>query len=180
MLVSAKQEERALSADERGIVAKSRPAVLYDLSDAELAKLVRLARERRDRARTMAQRKRREMRGKSRARGAAPARADGGSALKLTVLTRAVQRITAEADRRRRARAKSQHVASAKKALIRKTEAGKRRAERAAPKFTTRAAHHGLRPKESKRVKSLIRPGERGRLRKAQAVAQAKKDARGG
>jgi hypothetical protein len=178
MPVSRKQEERALSADERTIVAKSRPPALQALSDAELAKLVKLARERRDRARTMAARQRREMRGKAGgprgARGAAPSRADEGSALKASVLSTAARRLTAEADRRRRVTAKSQLVASAKKAL-----AGKRQAERAAPAFKTRTANPGLRPKETKRVTSLIRPGERGRLRKAQAVAQARKDARG-
>jgi hypothetical protein len=171
MPVSRKQEERALSADERTIVAKSRPPLLQHLSDAELAKLVRRTRERRDRAKAMAQRKRREMRGKARARGAAPARADQGSALKLSVLTMAARRFADETDRRRRVTARTQLVASARKAL-----AGKRQA---APAFKTRSANPGLRPKESKRVKSLIRPGERGRLRKAQAVAQAKKDARG-
>jgi hypothetical protein len=174
MPVSRKQEERALSADERTIVAKSRPPAVQALSDAELAKLVRLTRERRDRAKTMVQRKRREMRGKARARGAAPSRADEGSALKLSVLAMAARRLTAEAERRRRATARTQLVASARKALARKQQA-----ERDAPAFETRSANPGLRPKESKRVKSLIRPGERGRLRKAQAVAQAKKDARG-
>ena len=174
MPVSRKQEARALSADERTIVAKSRPPALQELSDAELAKLVRLVRERRDRARTMAARQRREMRGKARARGAAPARADQGSALKLAVLSMAARRLANEAERRRRVTAKSQLVANAKKAL-----AGKKQAEREAPAFKTRTANPGLRPKENKRVKSLIRPGERGRLRKAQAVAQARKDARG-
>jgi len=174
MPVSRKQEERALSADERTIVARSRPPALQALSDAELARLVKLLRERRDRARTVAARQRREMRGKARSRGASPSRADDGSALKLTVLSTAARRLASEADRRRRVAAKSQLVASAKKAL-----AGKRQAERAAPAFKTRSTNPGLRPKESTRVRSLIRPGERGRLRKAQAVAQARKDARG-
>jgi hypothetical protein len=178
MPVSRKQEERALSSDERAIVAKSRPPALHGLSDGELAKLVKLTRDRRDRAKTMAARKRREMRGKAGglrgARGAAPARADEGSALKLSVLSMAARRFADETDRRRRVTARTQLVASAKKAL-----AGKRKAERAAPAFKTRSANPGLRPKESKRVESLIRPAERGRLRKAQAVAQAKKDARG-
>jgi hypothetical protein len=174
MPVSRKQEERALSADERTIVAKSRPPALQALSDAELAKLVKLTRDRRDRAKTMAGRKRREMRGKTRPRGAAPSRADEGSTLKLSVLSTAAQRLTAEAERRRRVQARTELMASAKKALARKKQA-----EGAAPQFKTRTAGQGLRPKENQRVRSLIRPGERGRLRKAQAVAQAKKDARG-
>jgi hypothetical protein len=174
MAVTRKQEERALSADERRVVAKSRPLALQALSDAELAKLVKLTRDRRDRAKTMTGHQRREMRGKAQPRGAAPSRGDEGSALKLSVLAMAARRLTTEADRRRRLKAKSQLVASAKKALARKKSA-----ERDAPAFETRNAGQGLRPKENKRVPSLIRPGERGRLRKAQAVAQAKKDSRG-
>jgi hypothetical protein len=174
MPVTRKQEERALSADERAIVAKSRPPALQALSDADLAKLVKLMRGRRDRAKTMAERQRREMRGKGRTRGATPSRADDGTALKLSVLAMAARRLTAETDRRRRTKAKSQLMASAKKALARKKQAG-----REAPSFEMRTANPGLRPKENKRAPNLIRPGERGRLRKAQAVAQAKKDSRG-
>src|SRR5262249_45149893 len=112
MPVSRKQEERALSADERTIVAKSRPPALQELSDAELAKLVKLTRDRRGRAKTMAERKRREMRGKARARGAAPARADEGSVLKLSVLSMAARRLTGEAERRRRVKARTELMAS--------------------------------------------------------------------
>ena len=62
---SPKQEARALSADERELVAKSRPPALQSLTDTQLATLLKRTRERRNRARTVADRQRRELRGKA-------------------------------------------------------------------------------------------------------------------
>jgi hypothetical protein len=174
MTISRKQEERALSLDEREVVEKSHHPAIQSLSDVELSRLVKLMRERRDRARAMAERRRRELRGKAAARGATPARDDEGSKLKLSVLSMAMRRFNAEIERRRRMNARLALVASANRAL-----AAKQRADRDVETFNTRHAHQGLRPKEDRRARSLIRPGERGRLRKAAAVAQAKKDSRG-
>lgn len=172
MASNRKLEARALAADERRMVGKSRAPALQELSATELSALVKLVRERRDRARTMAERRRREMRGKAAPRGAAPAKADEGSKLKLAVLAAALRRLTAEVQRRRRARARKELVGSAKKAL-----AMRRAAEPAKPANTRRAAR-GMTPKENPRAPELIRPMERGRLRKANAVAQARRDAR--
>lgn len=174
MTISRKQEQRALSSDEREFVDKSHHPAIQALSDAELSTLAKLMRERRDRARTMAERRRRARRGKAEARGATPAGDDEGSKLKLAVLSMAMRRVNAEIDRRRRMNARLELVAAANKAL-----AEKRSAEREVTTFNTRHFHQGVRSIENQHVRSLIRPGERGRLRKAMAVAQAKKDARG-
>ena len=72
MAITRKQEERALSTDERELVEKSRPPALRSLTDAQLATLVKRMRVGRDKARTVAERQRREMRGKATARGAKP------------------------------------------------------------------------------------------------------------
>lgn len=45
--------------------------------------------------------------------------------------------------------------------------------------FNSRHAHKGMNSIENSKRRSLIRPMERGRLRKAGAVAQAKRDSRG-
>jgi hypothetical protein len=66
------------------------------------------------------------------------------------------------------------HVESARKALAMK-EAN---ADNGGAAFNSRQAHDGMRNVASQRRKDLIRPMERGRLRKAAAVAQAKRDAR--
>src|SRR3954467_11413339 len=113
-MASSRQQERALSADERDLVAKSRPPAVRSLTDAALTGLVKLTRARRDRARAVAERQRCEIRGKARARGATPIKADEGSRLKLAVLSDALSRLDAETKRRRRNEAKMSLVASAK------------------------------------------------------------------
>jgi hypothetical protein len=173
MARSAKQEARALTADERELVKKSSAAAVRSLTDTQLASLVKRTRDRRDRARTVAERQRRELRGKARARGAAPSKADEGSRLKLSVLATALSRLDAETQRRRRSKAKVSFVATARKALALKKEA-----KRAAPKLNTRTANTGLRGKERIVVESHIPRSMRGRVRKQVSRAQAKRDSR--
>jgi hypothetical protein len=173
MASTVKQEARALSADERALVHKSRLPAVRSLTDPQLAALVKRLRERRDRARTVARRQRREIRGKAAARGAAPTRADEGSKLKLSVLTTALQRLDAETKRRRSTAAKKSLVASARKALALKQESG-----RAAAPSNEGAANTGLRGKARVAVENHVPKSTRGRVRKQVARAQAKRDAR--
>lgn len=51
MAISRKEEARALSADEHALVEKSHHPAVQGLADADLAGLVKLLRERRDKAR---------------------------------------------------------------------------------------------------------------------------------
>jgi hypothetical protein len=173
MATNRKVETRALSADEREIVGQTSAAAMKSLTDSELANLVKLTRARRDRARTVAQQQRREIRGKAAARGAAPVKADAGSRLKLSVLSTALERLTAESDRRRRTSAKKSLVASAKKAL-----AAKQTAKRAAPPSDGSSADKGLRGKARITVENHVPKSTRGRVRKQVARAQAKRDSR--
>ena len=175
MAVSRKSEERALSADERELVERSHHPFVQGLPDKELADLVKLLRERRDRARDEAHRRRREMRRKAEPRGAAASREDEGSRFKLEVLAMAMRRLNGEAERRRRLSARVSLTANARKAL-----ALKQAAEPDGPDFNSRTARAGMHAIARREPASLVRPAERGRLRKAQAVSQAKKDARGG
>ena len=64
MAITQKEEARALNADERELVEKSHHPALQELPDDELSTLVKLMRERREKAKAQADRKRREMRGK--------------------------------------------------------------------------------------------------------------------
>ncbi|RUX99051.1 hypothetical protein EN985_29110, partial [Mesorhizobium sp. M7A.F.Ca.CA.004.04.1.1] len=86
MAISRKEAARALSADEQELVEKSHHPAVQELSDADLAGLVKLLRERRDKAQTQAHRRQREIRGKGAPKGAAPSKSDGGSQTKLAVL----------------------------------------------------------------------------------------------
>ncbi|BCH24179.1 hypothetical protein [Mesorhizobium sp. L-8-3] len=173
MAMSRKEEARALDAGERELVDKSHQPAVQALSDAELADLVKLVRERRDKAQSEAHRRRREMRGKSGPKGAAASRSDAGSQAKLSVLAMAVRRLNAEAGRRRQLAASMALVDNAHKALAVKAKALQR-----GPEFNTRHAHRGMRAAANEKAASLIRPMERGRQRKAAQVAQAKRDAR--
>lgn len=174
MAIRRKEEERALAADERDLVEKTHHPALQELSDRELADLVKLVRERRDRAKTQANQRRREMRGKAAPKGATPSKSDEGSKAKLAVLAMAVRRLNSESERRRGMMAAVAHVESARQALAMK-QANEPKNEAG---FNTRKAHSGMRNIATERRKSLIRPMERGRLRKAAAVAQAKRDGR--
>ncbi len=165
-----------MSTDERELVEKSRPPVLRSLTDSQLATLLKRMRVRRDKARTVAERQRRELRGKTRARGAKPVQADEGSRLKLSVLSTALRRLDTETARRSRVNAKTSLVESARKALALKQKAG-----RAAPKKPpsgTRTTRAGLRGKERIVVEDHVPRSTRGRVRKQTAKVQAKRDSR--
>jgi len=172
MAISRREEARALSADEQDLVAKSHHPAVQELADAELANLVKLLRERRDKAQTEAHRRRREMRGKGAPKGAVASKADGGSRLKLEVLAMAMRRLNGEAERRRQLAARLSLVENARKALASKQAAG------SGPDFNARTAREGMRAVANQKAQNLVRPMERGRQRKAAAVAQAKRDAR--
>lgn len=175
MAITKKAEARALDTEERDLVQKSHHPALQQLSDQELSQLVKLVRERRDKAKTQANQRRREIRGKAAPKGATPSKSDEGSKAKLAVLAMAVRRLNSEIERRRRMRAALAHVESARRALAMKEASAQNDAGAA---FNSRQAHDGMRNVVSQRRISLMRPMERGRLRKAAAVAQAKRDAR--
>lgn len=176
MAITPRQEARALSTDERELVHKSRGPAVRSLTDSQLSTLVKRMRVRRDKAKTVAERQRREMRGKVRARGAKPSRDDEGSQIKLSVLSTALGRLETEATRRQRVKAKTALVASAKKALAQKQKAGRTATKK--PASRKRAAGAGLRGKERVVVENHVPRSTRGRVRKQTAKVQAKRDSR--
>lgn len=174
MAISQKVEARALSADERELVEKSHHPMLQEIPDAELASLVKLVRERRDKAQAQANRRRREMRGKGAPKGATASAVDDGSRLKFAVLASTVRRLNSEVERRRRLAARAELADNARKALMMKRAAAADRG----PDFNRRHAREGMRNIANRRAESLVNPMERGRQRKGGAVAQARRDAR--
>ncbi len=172
MAISQKEEARALSADERVLVVKSHHPALQELPDQELSSLVRLMRERRDKAQGQAERSDREIRGKAEPRGVTPPSSNEGSKVKVAVLAMAMRRLNSETERRRQIAARTSLVENAKKALSMKI------AVETKSSFNSRHAHEGMRSNASARNESLVRPMELGRQRKAASVAQAKRDGR--
>jgi hypothetical protein len=173
MAITKKQELRALSADERELVDMSGARAVKSLTDAQLSGLVKRLRTKRDRARTMAERQRRELRGKATPRGATPPKADDGSRLKLTILTEALARLDAETARRGSVKAKAALVESAKKAL-----ALKQKAKTATPPAKTRGPAKVVRGKARVEVENHVPRSVRGSVRSQVAKAQAKRDSR--
>ncbi|MDO5658558.1 MAG: hypothetical protein Q4G36_09585 [Paracoccus sp. (in: a-proteobacteria)] len=96
----SQEEQRALSADELELVTRARYPQLREHSGAELTQLIRLLRERRDRARAVGNRQRREARGKAAPSGVAAARGNEGTVEKEKYLTAALRRATMERKRR--------------------------------------------------------------------------------
>jgi hypothetical protein len=172
MAITRKEEARALNTEQRELVEKSYHPAIQELSDSELAKLVKQMREQRDKSQTDARRRRREMTGKAAPKGTKPSTEDAGSQTKLAVLAMAVRRLNAEVERRRQMEAKLTLMQSAGRALELKQAAAK------GADFNTRTAHKGMRAVANEKRKSLVRPMELGRQRKAAGVAQARRDAR--
>lgn len=179
MAITKKQELRALSADERELLDMSGARAVKALTVTQLSSLVKRLRTKRDRARTVADRQRREMRGKARARGATPVTADDGSQMKLAVLTAALARLDTETARRGKVKAKASMVASAKKALAQKqkakpakTRSASKTASKTAPKSVSKVGK-GRVP-----VQNHVPGSVRGSVRKQGARAQAKRDSR--
>jgi hypothetical protein len=139
MAISRKQEERALSAEEWALVQNSYHPTVQDLSDAELRDLIKMLRERRDRAQSAANRKRREMRGKAAPKGAQPATKDDGTRAKLGVLARSMRRLNGEHERRRQLAARVDLVDNARNALALKKEKAAERQRISTPAGRMRA-----------------------------------------
>lgn len=173
MAITKKQELRALTESERELVDMSGVRAARAMTDAELSRLVKLLRTKRDRARTVAERQRREMRGKARPRGATPPKADEGSKVKLEVLSAALARLDAETARRGEIKAKALLVANAKKAL-----ALKQQAKTATPPAKTRGPAKVVRGKARVIVENHVPASVRGSVRKQNARVQAKRDSR--
>lgn len=173
MAITKKQELRALTESERELVAMSGIRAARSLTDSELSRLVKRLRTKRDRAKTVAERQRRELRGKARPRGATPAKADDGSKLKLEILSAALTRLDTETARRGEIKAKADLVASAKKALALKQKAK-------TPKTPAKAKGpaKAVRGKGRVLVENHVPGSVRGSVRKQVARAQAKRDAR--
>lgn len=172
MAITRKEEERALNAEERGVVSQTRHPDIQALSDDALSTLLRRLRDMRDRAQSHANQQRREMRGKSAPRGAEPTSFDAGSRVKASVLAFSLKRLNAEIQRRAAMSKNHSLVENAQHALELKLQAQKKNMP-----YNTRHANQGMRDIPDKKVVSLVRPAERGRLRKQAATTQARRDA---
>lgn len=174
MEISRKQEARALDAEEREMIAQTHHPALQAVSDEALVDLVARVRERRDRAKTLAKRRRREMRGKAAPRGAEASADDTGSRLKADILAAAMRRLNAEVARRERMQARIALVESQRRALAMASAA----AATPEPVANTRTARKGMAANPSRKPRPIGSRMEVGRVSQFVKVAQARRDAR--
>ncbi len=127
-----------------------------------------MIRERRDRARDIAHRQRRQLRGKDRAARTTAEDADAGNRRKAATLGEALTRLI---DERSRRTARPQLVANARKALAMKLAAA--RQSRPSP---GRTANEGMKPQRKERVDRIGSAMEAGRVSQFVRDAQAKRD----
>lgn len=174
MAITRTEESRALNADEMELVEKSHHPDVQELSDKELGDLVRLLRDRRDKAQSEANRRRREMRGKSSAKGARASADDTGSRLKTEVLAMAMRRLNNEAQRRERLAARAELAENAQNALEMRQQA----MADAPARGGGRTASKGMKANESGRARRITAPKKVGSVSQRTKNAQAKRDSR--
>ncbi|SIQ47808.1 hypothetical protein SAMN05880561_103132 [Rhizobium sp. RU33A] len=172
MAQARRTELRLFDDSEKELVEASRHPLLAERGDEELATLRKTLRERRDRARDIASRQRREMRGKAAPSGAKPASDNAGSREKFAALSAALQRVNGEIARRKRFSSRKELKRNAEKALE------MRRAASRPNRPTSRRAKKGMRSVPNERGPDLVNPMEVGRVSQFVKNGQARRDSR--
>jgi hypothetical protein len=173
MSIPCKFERSILSHDEYKTVLRSHHPGIYDVGLDDLKALRLRLRDMRDRERTLAREKRREVRGKGKPRGGSfPGTAEHPLQRKQ-VLAAALKRVNKEIDRMQKLEARSAHVAAARSALA------MRRAAQFPPRPPTGdTANEGMRPLPSERRRTRVAPAKIGSVSQATKNAQAARDTR--
>lgn len=173
MSIPCKFERSILSHDEYEIVLRSHHPGIYDVGRDDLKALRLRLREMRDRERTLAREKRREVRGKGKPRGGSfPGTAEHPLQRKQ-VLAAALKRVNKEIGRMEKLEARSAHVEAARRAL-----AMRRAAQFPPPPSAGDKANEGMRPLPSERRRTSVPPAKIGSVSQATKNAQAARDAR--
>jgi hypothetical protein len=166
-------EARLLSAAELEVVNASRPPAMEQASDEQLKVLAQRLRRARHRAKDIAARQKREMRGKAHPKGTKPTRDNTGTLAKAQVLGEAIERVEEELSRR-----ENLTTATTTQADLSRHALELKLSHPAPP-------HPGSGPSASKGKKSKERQkplrvgaskGEAGRVSQEGKVAQARKD----
>lgn len=171
MSLPCKSERSVLSHDEYETVRLTHHPAIYDLDGTQLRATKLRLRTMRDKERTLARQKRRELRGKAEARGRSfPGTAERPSQRKQ-VLASALKRVNKEIKRLRKLEAHAAHVEAAHRALALQ-RAGKFVHHQTADD----TALEGMRPLPSRRRRTKVSPAKIGSISQATKAAQAKVD----
>jgi hypothetical protein len=173
MSIPCKFERSILSYDEHEVILRSHHPKIYDTGLDDLKALRERLRDMRDKARTLAREKRREVRGKAPSRGESfPGTAEHPLQRKQ-VFAAALKRVNREIDRMQKLEARTAHIEDARRAL----------AMRRAAQFPPRpppgdTASEGMRALPSQRRRTRVPPAKIGSVLQATKNAQTARDAR--
>jgi hypothetical protein len=175
MSIPCKFERSILSHEENEIVLRSHHPLIYDAQLGELKELRQRLRAMRDRERTLAHAKRREVRGKGRPRGQnLPGTAENPLQRKQ-VFSAALKRVSKEISRMQKLEARTAHTEAARRALA------MRRAAQFPPRLPAEdSPGEGMRALPNRRRRTRVPPAMIGRASQATKKAQAIRDARTG
>lgn len=138
MAVTRQQAKKLCTAGELKLVDASLRQHNKGMTPARLRQKIKLTRQLRDKYRSLAQRQRREVRGKQQPRGARPAKDNQNTKLKMTLFAETMARFEAKL----KAMSESNDTG---KAAVRKKKSAKRAAKGVASKLTSQAKRKGKR-----------------------------------
>jgi hypothetical protein len=173
MSIPCKTEQSVLGQEELEIIRATHHPAIYALDGKELHALRVRLRAQRDKARTLARQKQREMRGKADERGKRfPGNADQ-PLIRKRVFANALKRVNKEIDRLRKFEARTAHMEAARRAL----------ALSRSEKFVEypgagRTARDGMQQQVIRRRRTIVPPSKIGSVTKATKVSQAIRDSR--
>ena len=173
MTIPCKFERSIISHGEHEIILQSHYPGIYDIGLEDLKALRQRLRDLRNRERTFARAKRREVRGKGEPRGGSFPGTTEHPLQRKQVFAGALKRVNKEIDRMEKLEARSLHVEAARGAL----------AMRRAAQFLPRppagdTANEGMRSSPNQRRKTVVPPARIGRVSQATKNAQTARDAR--
>lgn len=175
MSIPCKLERALLSHDEYETIRLTHHPAIYDIEPAELDALRSRLRKMRGKEQTLSRQKRREVRGKSTARGASFPGTAERPAQRKQVFTAALKRVNKELERVHNLEARVAHVEAARRALALRRAANFVPYPASAP-----TASEGMQARPSMRRRRIVAGATIGRVSQATRVAQAVRDAREG
>lgn len=175
MSLSIKAERSLMTHDEFELLTQTHYPALIALDDKVIASSRARLSDLRDKERTFVRGMRRGIRGKAGSRGGAFPGNVEKPARRKQVFSSALKRLNAEVARRQAIEAQDALIASSRKALALKQEAGRQPHPAAG-----RSAHTGMQRLESGRQDDIVNRANVGRVVRATKAAQARRDARPG
>jgi len=173
MSLNGKFERSLFGFDEYESIRATHHPEIYDLTNAELRDIGRRLRQMREKERTLARQKRREVRGKAEPRGGNfPGTAERPQ-LRKRAVSAALKRVNKEIKRQQKLEAKAANVEAARRAL-----AMRRAANFVHYPAVGSTSHEGMQPIINRKRRWSVPPAKIGSISQATKVQQAVRDSK--